>query len=614
MHNLLKRQCKRYLGAVNTLPGEWLPFLDVVNEAYVQSDTDRTMLERSLELSSLELLLANSTMHTLIESSADGIFAFDCECRFTVWNSAMEQFFGVNKWQALGKYAFDIFPSVNNTGIDRLFADTLEGKTVTVDGWAPLESRTGERVYYEGQSSPLLTETGIISGGLAIIRNITRRKEAEGALQHQTQHDPLTDLPNRSLLLEHIAEARLVAEQAGGVMALLVLDLDHFQEVNNTFGHQYGDQLLQQVGQRLCQAVGGTATIARLGGDEFAIFLPIADEVNARGVAQAISIALEEPVHVEGNSLQVEASIGIALYPAHGADSLTLVRHADVAMYVAKRGHEGHALYDPQRDHYRPQRLALLGDLRKAIADSELCLYYQPKADLKTGLVKSVEALLRWQHPTRGFIPPDQFIPLAEQTGLIEPLTRWVIETALQQCRRWLDSGITLAVAINLSMWNLRDASLPDTLAGLLTQYRIPAYLLSCEVTESAMMVDPARILLVLQNLAALGLRIAIDDYGTGYASLAYLKQLPASELKIDRAFVQYLTTDLADQAIVQSTVTLAHHLGMRVVAEGVEDQECWDLLATFGCDIAQGYYLSRPVPAQELERWLSEQKEPVAL
>jgi diguanylate cyclase (GGDEF)-like protein/PAS domain S-box-containing protein len=611
MHNLLKRQCKRHLGTVNTLLGEWQPFLDAVNEAYMQSDTDRTMLERSLELSSLELLVANSTMRTLIESSADGIFAFNRECRFTVWNPAMEQLFGFNKWRVIGKYASDIFPSVNNTGIDHLFVDTLEGKTVTIDGWAPLESRTGERVYYEGQSSPLLTETGSISGGLAIIRNITRRKEAEEALQHQTRHDSLTNLPNRALLLEHIAEAKLVADQVGSVMALLMLDLDHFQEVNNTFGHQYGDQLLQQVGQRLCQAVGGAAIIARLGGDEFAIFLPAADEINARQIAQAISVVLEEPIQVEDNSLQVEASIGIALYPAHGADSLTLLRHADVAMYVAKKGHEGHALYDPQRDHYRPQRLALLGDLRKAIADNELCLYYQPKADLATGRVKSVEALLRWQHPTRGFIPPDQFIPLAEQTGLIEPLTHWVIETALQQCRCWLDSGITLAVAVNLSMWNLRDVSLPDTVAGLLAQYRIPARLLLCEITESAMMVDAAGILLVLQNLAALGLRIAIDDYGTGYASLAYLKQLPASELKIDRSFVQYLVTDQADQAIVQSTVILAHHLGMQVVAEGVEDQACWDLLTTFGCDMAQGYYLSRPVPAQELERWLSEQREP---
>jgi diguanylate cyclase (GGDEF)-like protein len=329
----------------------------------------------------------------------------------------------------------------------------------------------------------------------------------------------LTNLPNRALLLEHIAEAKLVADQVGSGMALLILDLDHFQEVNDTFGHQYGDQLLQQVGQRLCQAVGGAAIIARLSGDEFAIFLPAADEINARQIAQAISVVLEEPIQVEDNSLQVEASIGIALYPAHGADSLTLLWHADVAMYVAKKGHEGHALYDPQRDHYRPQRLALLGDLRKAIANNELCLYYQPKADLATGRVKSVEALLRWQHPTRGFIPPDQFIPLAEQTGLIEPLTHWVIETALQQCRCWLDSGITLAVAVNLSMWNLRDVSLPDTVAGLLAHYRIPARLLLCEITESAMMVDAAGILLVLQNLAALGVRIAIDDYGTGYAS-----------------------------------------------------------------------------------------------
>jgi EAL domain-containing protein (putative c-di-GMP-specific phosphodiesterase class I) len=251
--------------------------------------------------------------------------------------------------------------------------------------------------------------------------------------------------------------------------------------------------------------------------------------------------------------------------------------------------------------------------LRKAIATQELRLYYQPKAGLETGLVKSVEALVRWQHPTHGFIPPDQFIPLAEQTGLIGPLTYWVVETALEQCRRWLDAGLDLGVAVNLSMWNLRGTSLPDNIAGLLAHYRVPPHLLCVELTESAVMTDAEHTLRVLDRLFALGVRIAIDDYGTGYASLSYLKHLPADELKIDRAFVQHLTTEGADRAIVRSTVNMAHTLGMSVVAEGVEDQATWDLLATFGCDTAQGYYLSRPVPAQDLERWLDARKEAAA-
>jgi len=356
--------------------------------------------------------------------------------------------------------------------------------------------------------------------------------------------------------------------------------------------------------------VSAAATVARLGGDEFAVFLPVADEAGARQVVSAVGRALEEPFLVEGYPLHVEASVGVALSPAHGSEPLTLFQHADVAMYTAKLGHERFALYDASRDQYSPRRLALLGDLREAIAEGQLRLYYQPKADLQTGLVKSVEALVRWQHPTLGFIQPDQFIPLAEQTGLIVPLTHWVVATAIEQCRHWLDGGLELRVAVNLSMRNLRDTNLPDTIESLLAQYRVPPHLLCCEITESAVMGDAEHTLQVLNRLFELGVRISIDDYGTGYASLSYLKRLPADELKIDRAFVQYVTTDRSDQAIVGSTVNMAHNLGMCVVAEGVEDQATWDLLETLQCDIAQGYYLSRPIPAQDLERWLDEREE----
>ena len=447
--------------------------------------------------------------------------------------------------------------------------------------------------------------------GLRRVRDALTASNSELAALACT--DSLTGLPNRTLLLADMAEALPKAEQAGEGMALLTLDLDRFKEVNDTFGHQLGDKLLQQVGLRLRQSVSAAAAVARLGGDEFAVFLALADEASAQQVARALRAALEEPFLIEEHPLHVEASIGIALYPAHGNDPLTLFRRADVAMYTAKERHEGYALYDTRSDHYSPHRLALLGDLRKAIANQELRLYYQPKAELNTGLVNSVEALVRWQHPTQGFIPPDQFIPLAEQTGLILPLTSWVVETALEQCRCWLDAGLDLAVAVNLSMWNLRDASLPDTIEDLLAQYKIPPRLLCVEITESAVMVDAEHTLQVLNRLFASGVRIAIDDYGTGYASLSYLKHLPADELKIDRAFVQHLTTDRTDQAIVRSTVNLAHNLGMYVTAEGVEDRATWDLLATLGCDIVQGYYLSRPVPAQDLERWLGERKEAAA-
>lgn len=443
--------------------------------------------------------------------------------------------------------------------------------------------------------------------GLRQARNALAASNAELAMLATT--DALTGLPNRVLLLERIKEALPRAEREGCGMALLMLDLDRFKEVNDTLGHQLGDQLLQQVGVRLRQAVEATETVARLGGDEFAVFFATSDQDKAQQVALRLSAALEEPFLVEGYPLLVEVSIGAALYPAHGSDPLTLLRRADVAMYAAKQRHEEYALYDAQHDQNTPRRLALLGDLRKAIATQELRLYYQPKAEVRTGLVKSVEALVRWQHPTLGFIPPDQFIPLAEQTGLIMPLTRWVLETAIQQCRQWLDSGLDIGIAVNLSMWNLRDTNLPDTIAALLMRYKVPPHLLCVEITESAVMTDTEHTLQVLNRLFASGILIAIDDYGTGYASLSYLKRLPADELKIDRAFVQHVTTDSTDQAIVRSTVDMAHSMGLQVVAEGVEDLETWNMLETLGCDIVQGYYLSRPVPAQTLEPWLVERR-----
>jgi diguanylate cyclase (GGDEF)-like protein len=436
----------------------------------------------------------------------------------------------------------------------------------------------------------------------------TELETAHATIQKQALTDTLTGLPNRSLLWTRIELVPPSGDYCKA--ALLVLDLDRFKEVNDTFGHQLGDQLLRLVGERLCQSVDPAVTVSRIGGDEFAVFLPITDETTTLQVVEQLNTTLEEPFTIGEHLFSIEASTGIALYPVHGNDPLTLCRHADVAMHLAKKNPEKYAFYDVGHDPYNAHRLTLLAGLRKAIAKSELRLYYQPKAELQTGLVKEVEALVRWQHPTEGFIAPDQFIPLAEQTGLITPLTRWVVETAIRQCREWLDVGRELCVAVNLSMRNLRDASLPDAIADLLTQYRVPSRLFCCEVTESAVMTDAQETLHVLSSLRAMGVRIAIDDYGTGYASLSYLKQIPANELKIDRAFVQYLTINQADQAIVRSTVSMAHSLGMQVVAEGVEDQATWNLLASFECDIAQGYYLSRPIPPLDLIRWLDARQE----
>jgi diguanylate cyclase (GGDEF)-like protein len=381
-------------------------------------------------------------------------------------------------------------------------------------------------------------------------------------------------------------------------VALLVIDLDRFKEVNDTFGHQYGDLLLQSIGSRLRDAIGTTATIARLGGDEFAVLVTNADTSRAQTVARRLQSVLDERFTVGEHNVDVGGSIGIALSPEHGADADVLLRRADVAMYLAKRAARGYAVYSFDQDQHTPGRLALISDLRKAIEQDELMLSYQPKVSLKTSRCVGVEALTRWRHPQHGMIPPDQFIPLAEQTGMMKSLSYWVLNTALKQAQEWQREGLNLPIAVNLSMRDLHDPDLADTIAGLLRRWRVPPSSLQVEITENGLMADPARALQTVTGIRTLGLRVAIDDFGTGYSSLAYLKRLPVDELKIDRSFVRELCADADDRAIVRSTIGLGHDLGLSIVAEGVEDAATWDLLKDVGCDIGQGYYISRPVAA----------------
>ncbi len=439
----------------------------------------------------------------------------------------------------------------------------------------------------------------------AVVRNASRRLlRQQERLAHQALHDGLTDLPNRALLHDRMQAALRTTRHDGAGVALLLMDLDRFKEINDTFGHQQGDKLLQQVGARLCDALRAADTVARLGGDEFAIVLPATSSEGASTVAKAILQALDRPFVLEGYSVTLGASIGITLAPDHGQDAITLLRRADVAMYTAKRGASGYALYTTEQDQYSPGRLGLTGELRQAIEQDRLCLHYQPKVDLKTGRLDSVEALVRWPHPDRGFLPPDQFIPLAEHTGLIAPLSRWVLATALRQCRAWRDEGLEIRVAVNLSARLLQDEHLIETIAHLLQAHAVPATDLELEITESAVMADPARALGVLRRLHQMGVRLSIDDFGTGYSSLAYLNRLPVDEVKIDKSFVLDLRTDDDAATIARSIIDLGHNLGLVVVAEGVEDQATYERLGAMACDLAQGYYLSRAVPAADLTVW----------
>ncbi len=467
----------------------------------------------------------------------------------------------------------------------------------TADGW--------ERWVFE-QGRAVLGPAGEVVALEGFISDVTDRRQATLALAHQAQHDPLTELPNRVLLRHELQEALRESKRTAEPLALLMMDLDRFKEVNDTFGHRYGDELLQQVAARLSRTINGSGTLARLGGDEFGLLLTKAGRAAASDIAQQVVDSLETPFAVEGQSIGLGASVGIALYPEDGADSETLLRHADVAMYVAKRAGGGYNVYDAELDSHSADRLALASELRNAIDSGQLVLHYQPTVDCGTRQISGVEALVRWNHPQRGMIPPDQFIPLAEQSGAIKALTQYVLQAAMRQCRLWREAGVDLTMSVNLSMRNLHDPQLPEAIGALLVSEGMRPERLNLEITESTIMADPTRALEVLERLRALGVRIAIDDFGTGYSSMAYLKGLAVDALKIDKSFVQKLATDASDRAIVRSAVELGHNLGLRVVAEGVEDTISYERLTRLGCDLAQGYYMGRPMPAPELERWLT--------
>jgi diguanylate cyclase (GGDEF)-like protein len=425
--------------------------------------------------------------------------------------------------------------------------------------------------------------------------------------EHESLHDPLTGLPNRTLLRDRAHEAIVAGARSKTRTALLLIDLDSFKEINDTLGHHSGDLLLREVGPRLRRVLRSVDTVARLGGDEFGMLLPDVDGEAAVGVARAALRALEQPFVMQGLTLDVEASIGIAQCPEHALTFDELMQRADVAMYVAKDRRTGYEMYEPSEDDTDAARLKLAGELRDAVANRELVLHYQPKLELRSGRITGAEALMRWHHPQHGMIMPDRFVPLAERSGLIRTLTIFAVETAARECRRWMDAGLELSVSVNLSTRDLIDVQLPEDIGRLLARWRVPASRLELEITESVIMADPMRARGVVARLREMGVQVAIDDFGSGYSSLGYLKRLPVNDLKIDKSFVLGMSEDEGDAVIVQSTIDLAHNLGLRVVAEGVETEAVWERLAAMGCDVAQGFLISQPLPATRFVRWLEE-------
>ena len=432
------------------------------------------------------------------------------------------------------------------------------------------------------------------------------RKEAADR-RHEALHDSLTGLPNRTLFAHRLGQQAESYRTGGqGRAGVMLIDLDRFKEVNDTLGHHNGDILLQQVAQRLGTALRGCDTVARLGGDEFAILLPQQDgEDRVMRAAQRIVDVLQQPFELEGLSVDVGASIGVAMFPEHGTDPTVLLQRADVAMYEAKGADRRVVLYSPERDQNSPARLTLATELRHAIAEDQLEVFYQPKARVGDSAITGVEALVRWRHPERGLLNPVDFIGVSEQTGLITPLTMFVLRTALRQCAEWSAAGHEIGVAVNLAVRSLLDSELHNQIASLLAETGVAAHRLTLEITESSVMVDPPRTIASLRRLATAGIRLSVDDFGTGYSSLAYLRHLPVHEVKIDRSFIFRIASDPTDAAIVRSIIDLSHTLGLETVAEGVEDRVAWDRLRQMGCDEVQGYFLSRPLSAANLGEWL---------
>lgn len=543
----------------------------------------------------------------LFERLPDGLVLFDPHdserlSPIVACNPATATMSGYTKEELIGQ-SINIFTQGKGTYEDvQVYLERIRQEGVLV----------GEHTHYHknGAAYPIEYSSSIVTLRgkeliLGIERDITDRKHAEAALEHRALHDPLTDLPNRSLLRDRLHQALLSSQRNGASTALFFTDLDRFKEVNDSYGHHVGDALLTQVARRLRRAVGSGNTVARLGGDEFAVLLPNTDKIAATIAIQSIVASFREPLQIEGQTLDIAVSIGCALYPDHGDDASMLMRHADIAMYAAKRTGSVYAFYDPELDTNDEDRLDLMRDLRRAFNGDELTLHFQQLLNMNTGRVGEVEALVRWNHPVHGLLPPDRFIPAAEESGLIAPLTWWVLDEALRHCAGWKAEGLDVGVAVNFSARTLHDQQMATEIGALLEKRKVDPGRLTVEITESAIILDPAGALRTLTQLRAMGVRVAIDDFGTGYSSLAHLKRLPVDQIKVDRSFVFDMSTNRESASIVRSVLDLGRNLGLHVVAEGVEDQATEELLRSMDCDLIQGYHISKPLPSPAIDAWL---------
>ncbi len=537
----------------------------------------------------------DALLKSVVESSTDCILCIDERGVIRTANPATSRLFGCPNAALLDTPLTDFVPGLLNdpdVGLASLAGSMLE-RTV--------RTAAGAKVPVEIALSKVSTEDGLYT---AIVRDVRERQAQQRALEHQATHDPLTSLPNRTALMKHLGSLLAKAAPHDRV-ALLMLDLSRFKEINDTLGHDVGDEVLREVARRFSAQLKGGAMISRIGGDEFTVVLA---EVDDRSTVDALALraidSLRAPIDARGIAVEVGVSIGVALSPDNSRDPKELLRHADVAMYVSKRHGTPFEYYDRDDDQHTVRRLSMLSELRAAIDNSGISLHYQPQVNLKTGKTESVEALVRWQHAIHGNVGPAEFVTLAEATDLIRPLTEWTIRQALADRAAWSKRGVELRVAINVSARVLQDIDFPERLKAMLEESSTKPQQVELEITESAMMLDPDRARLIVKNLRALGTPISIDDYGTGFSSLGYLRDLRVHSLKLDKSFVLDLETREQNRVIVESTVQMAHALGLQVVAEGVESEWTRDYLQSIGYDLGQGYLFARPMSADDCCNW----------
>ncbi|GAB3492164.1 hypothetical protein GCM10027399_10650 [Curvibacter fontanus] len=576
--------------------------------ALAHHELERRVEERTEELARInqQLRAEEARFRDLTEMASDWFWEMDAELRF-VDISRGHLSPTHDKSGLLGQHRWDL-PIEGLTPADwAAHRRALEARLPFKDFTYQLRTKAGALRWYAIHGKPIF-EDGVFRGYRGTGSDITERKQAEQRIEFLAYHDPMTGLPNRVLLEDRLQQAIAQAERSHSGLALVFMDLDNFKKINDSLGHATGDALLKEVATRLKRCVRDSDTISRQGGDEFVLILRELHGIEASlPVLTKIMETLQEPYVCEGNELTTSASLGIALYPQDGSDFDILRKKADMAMYRAKEaGRNTYRFFDEAMDDEAVEHLLMRSGLRRAIERGEFVLHYQPQVEIGSGRVVGAEALLRWEHPEFGLVQPDRFIPVAEDSGLIVPIGAWVLQEACHQAMRWRRAGLPeLVMAVNLSAVQFRRGAIEDTVARALSDSGLVPALLELELTESILLQDVEQVTAAVQRLKRLGVQLAIDDFGTGYSSLSYLKRFDIDKLKIDRSFIRDLTTDADDAAIVRAIIQMAHSLGLRAIAEGVETAELMRQLHDFGCDEAQGYHCARPMPAEEFERYL---------